>query len=324
MTIFGADMSHYDSPPAGSRLVAEGFSFITHKAGGDANDTELGAWWNGVKGSRGQLLPGAYWVLYPGSPTSRADMFLSRLDDQCPGWRDGPFILQIDAEIWGGDSATKPSVAECNTFADRLRAKAPKLMPIGYLPDWVYGDSVSAFRYPLWASSYVSGSGAASDLYPGDNSSHWASYGGRTPDVLQFSSSATIVGQTTCDANAYRGTLAELTNLLAPGWEIDMPFTADDLATMMNTDGVLASPAGSVNSDGTPNAYWAFATYVKDTNAKVRQLQSAVAVLAAKPGATVDVASLAADLEPLINGMTADQIKDALVSVLKGGTDSVA
>ncbi len=216
MTIFGSDVSHFDGPDTRS-MFADGIVFQTHKAGGDKDDAEIGQWWSAVRGHRGQVLLGAYWVLYPGNPAGRADAFLARLDAMCPGWRDGPFILQADCEKWNGDASTVPSVAEINAFCDRLVAKMPKLKPVGYLPDWVYGD-ISGFRYPLWSSKYVTGSGHYAALYPGDGAKQWASYGGKQPSILQYSSSATIGNQTICDANAFRGTLQELTALLAPGW----------------------------------------------------------------------------------------------------------
>ena len=107
MKAFGWDSSHYDAPDQ-HKAVAEGFSFFTHKAGGDKDDTELGTWWNYMKPYRPGVLLGAYWVQYPGNPAGRADAFIARLDSQCPGWREGPFILQVDCEIWGGDTSTKP------------------------------------------------------------------------------------------------------------------------------------------------------------------------------------------------------------------------
>lgn len=228
--IFGWDLSHYDNPSIGD-AVDEGFSFFTHKAGGDANDAEIAAWWSGVKGlSTSKALLGAYWVLYPGNGSAKADQFLARLDATCNGWRDRPFILQADCEEWSGDPGTVPSKADIKAFCDRLVARMPKLKPIVYAPEWVYGDKLSGLGYPLWASSYVSGSGFASQLYPGDDSSKWHVYSGQTPAILQFTSSAKIAGQTTCDANAYRGTLAQLTALVAPGWAEDMDLTADNLA----------------------------------------------------------------------------------------------
>jgi GH25 family lysozyme M1 (1,4-beta-N-acetylmuramidase) len=223
--IFGLDFSHYDQVPDGARVVSEGFSFMTHKAGGDKDDPELAAWWKAMKPHRGEVLLGAYWVLYPGNPVGRADAFLARLDSQCPGWRDGPFILQVDCEIWNGDTSTKPGKADIKSFCDRLKAKMPKLRPIVYASSGQYGNSLNGLGYPLWNARYPSSSaGAAATIYEhvgGDSGSGWSSYSGQVPAIWQFTSSATIAGQTTCDANAYRGTLAALTNLLAPGWEVD-------------------------------------------------------------------------------------------------------
>lgn len=218
MTILGWDQSHYDSIPDMARAYADGIRFMTHKAGGDANDAELGPWWKVAKPYRDRMLLGAYWVQYPGDPRTRADRFIARLDDQCPGWRDGPFILQTDCEIWGGDRSTLPGKSDIAAFCDRLRERMPKLRPIVYAPKWAYGNSLAGLAYPLWASAYVNGAGSAVGLYPGDGSSKWGAYSSQTPAILQYTSSATIAGQTTCDANAFRGTLTELTALLAPGW----------------------------------------------------------------------------------------------------------
>lgn len=229
MTIYGSDVSHYDASDTRA-MFGQDIVFQTHKAGGDANDAELQGWWAVVKPYRDRVLLGAYWVLYPGQPNTRADAFLSRLDSQCPGWRDGPFILQVDCEKWSGDSGTVPNKLDITTFCDRLVAKCPKLRPIVYAPNWVYGGTLKGLGYPLWASAYVTGAGSHKALYPGDSSSKWAAYSGQTPAILQYTSSATIGGQTTCDANAYRGTLTQLTQLVAPGWteEIDMALDAAD------------------------------------------------------------------------------------------------
>jgi len=229
VTIFGWDMSHFDAPSAGS-AVAEGISFLTHKAGGDRDDPEVAAWWAGVRGlDPARVLLGAYWVLYPGGPEGRADAFVARLDATCPGWRDRPFLLQVDCEKWNGDPGTVPSKAEINAFCGRLVDRMPKLRPVVYAPKWVYGNDLNGLSYPLWASSYVTGSGGFKGIYPGDGSSRWAAYSGQTPAILQYSSSATIGGQSTSDANAYRGTLAELITLVAPGWSEDMELTPENL-----------------------------------------------------------------------------------------------
>lgn len=226
-TIFGWDMSHYDAPSIGS-AIKEGYVFITHKIGGDAVDQEADDWWNQVKGTNpSQVLLGGYWVLrpdLPGSATSKADSFLAKLDAACPGWRNRPFILQVDCERWGDSSGKKmPNLAYIHAFCDRLRSKMPKLMPIVYASEGEYGDRLKGIRYPLWNARYRLGyqEGYGSELYArsgGDSGLGWNAYSGKVPAVWQFTSSAKIAGQTTCDANAFRGTLQQLVKLLAPGW----------------------------------------------------------------------------------------------------------
>jgi hypothetical protein len=309
MTIYGWDMSHYDAPGIGD-AVSEGFVFLTHKAGGDSLDDEIGAWWKGVKGLGAGVLLGAYWVLYPGSPTGRADQFLARLDATCPGWRNRPFMLQVDCEKWGGDPGTVPSKTDIKAFCDRLVAKCPKLRPIVYAPEWVYGDKLAGLGYPLWQSAYVSGSGAASKLYPGDSSSKWDPYSGQTPAILQFTSSATIAGQTNSDANAYRGTLAQLTALVAPGWTDDMSLTGEDAKTVWNAD-IIKAPDDSKNADGTPNTSWSPSSYLYWTYRAATQTRDAaqaslavVQEVAARPD--VDEVALAAALTgPVVAGIVA-------------------
>jgi hypothetical protein len=355
MTIFGWDMSHFDavSGDTAEKAIAEGFLFVTHKAGGDANDQELGAFWNEFKGHRDKLLLGAYWVVYPGNGASRADSFCNRLDTICPGWGDAPFILQLDCEKWNGDSSTVPSKSDIKAFCDRLRVRAPKLMPIVYAPEWVYGDKLNGLNYPLWASAYVSGSGTASGLYPGDSSSKWNAYSGQVPAILQFTSSAKIAGQTTCDANAYRGTLAQLTALVAPGWSEDMTFEVSDLDTMVHTDNVIKAPAGSKNSDGSDNLYWGMEGYFLNTynnvvagktyasqalalvqslgtsvsslTSQVSSLQATVNALSSTP-ADVDEDALAEALiaHGLTGGASKAEVKAAVTEVLKGGTDAAS
>lgn len=223
MTIFGLDFSHYDAVPSSSaRVVSEGFKFMTHKAGGDKNDAEIGAWWREMKPHRGDVLLGAYWVLYPGNPIGRANAFLNRLDDTCPGWDDGPFILQLDCEIWNDNPATKPGLSDIRAACNQLKHECPKLTPIVYASAGQYGNSLSGLGYPLWNARYpVSAAGPASTIYAragGNSGSGWDDYSGQIPALWQFSSRVTAIGQTTSDANAFRGTLDQLTALLAPGW----------------------------------------------------------------------------------------------------------
>jgi hypothetical protein len=348
MTIFGWDASHYDAVPSGATVVSQGFKFMTHKAGGDANDAELASWWSALKPYRDKILLGAYWVLYPGSASAKADSFLARLDSQCPGWRDGPFILQVDCEKWNGNSATVPPKSDIKTFCDRLVAKAPKLRPIVYGPKWVYGNTLDGLGYPLWASAYVTGSGTASGLYPGDSSSKWDAYSGQTPAILQFTSSATIAGQTTCDANAYRGTLDQLTALLAPGWAEDpMAFKDDFLAALKDTDVKAAlgyavwgydpgpgtggnvawpgvsdawHPGDSISPGSALGAVLSVLMSKNDpasTAGPVDRVKELKAILNAGVPAEVNVEALAAALAPLLPAVSQSDLAGALASVFR-------
>lgn len=336
MTIFGWDMSHFDAPSVGN-AIDQGIEFITHKAGGDATDTELPAWWAGVEGlDSARVLLGAYWVLYPGNPSGRADAFIARLDSACPGWRDRPFILQADCEKWNGDPTTVPSLAEIKAFCARLVAKMPKLRPIVYAPQWVYGNALSGLGFSLWASSYVSGSGGFKALYPGDGSSRWNEYSGQAPAVLQFTSSATIGGQTTCDANAYRGTKTQLEALVAPGWSTDMPLTSADAQLVVDTllDTVLPFPYDAANP-------WRkirdLLRYIPSKDVIDNQLTpdfaEVLAAIAAIPAApAIDAAALAAALVPALLAalpagmLTAEQVTTIVVAgmktVLRDGVDA--
>lgn len=339
MTIYGSDVSHFDRPDTRA-MFAEGIAFQTHKAGGDSNDLTLGTWWNLVKPFRDRALLGAYWVLYPGNPAGRADQFIARLDALCAGWRDAPFLLQIDAELWNGNQATKPSVAECNAFADQLKARMPKLTPVGYLPSWVYGSAVSSFRYPLWASSYVGGSGSWRTLYPGDNSSHWNAYGGKTPAILQYSSSATIGGQTFSDVNAFRGTLAELTALVAPGWTTQ---GVDTMSAEDARDGFMQVLWDAAHASRNDTTYTSAAAGDQQRMRQARDLLKEIIggpvdqsiLLAAIRSDSVDVGQLAAALattlgpqlssEIDVSGVEIDQAKlEAALRAVLGSLDNRA
>jgi GH25 family lysozyme M1 (1,4-beta-N-acetylmuramidase) len=332
VTIYGVDLSHYDNPNV-RRALDEGFSFMTHKAGGDQLDPELAAWWGNVRTlPEDRMLLGAYWVLYPGNPAGRADAFLTRLDSQCPGWRDrDAFILQADCEKWGGDPSTMPGRSDIQTFCDRLHTRTG-LVPVVYAPRWAYGDTLTGLDYPLWASSYVAGSGAASSLYPGDTSSRWAAYSGQTPVILQFTSSATIAGQTTCDANAHRGTLTDLKALVTgvsmnwtddiipnPSWRGDAKTNPTVTATFALSDMWTQAHAASAG----------VAALAKQVTALTNSLLTAIQAVAAKdfvdehalaeamiPGV---VAGVAAQLQAAADSVSQDEVTTAVIQAFRAG-----
>jgi hypothetical protein len=310
---WGVDKSHYDASGGTAQIVSEGFTFMTHKAGGDANDAELAAWWSGAKGYRPNILLGAYWVLYPGHGSGAGDSFVARLDSQCTGWRDGPFILQLDCEEWGGDPSTKPSVSDIRACANRLRVLCPKLMPIVYAPRWAYANTLTGLGFPLWSSAYTSVKGTAAAIYPGDSYSGWSAYSGIVPSIAQFSSTATVAGDSTTDVNCFKGTLPELGQLLAPGWETaDMSFEDDQVPVKYPTQDPANPTWTGPNALGDTHDKAAEALVrVKDLQTSVSAVTTAVAgvksMLTAGVTATVDVAALAAALDALLPPVTVSE-----------------
>jgi len=211
---WGWDASHYDAPPT-SR---DGISFYTHKAAEGHKfykDAEYAQSLNAAR-SLGIPILGSYFVNHPGAVADQADWWVSIVNNETPWWRQVPFIWQIDAEKFDYMSRA-PSLSEINALGDAVCAQAgcPASSVIVYAPKWLYGDTLKGLRYRLWASSYGTNPAVPyRDAYPGDGSSRWGAYSGQTPIILQYGSRTTIAGQTTCDANAYRGTLAQLTTLL--------------------------------------------------------------------------------------------------------------
>lgn len=303
MTIFGWDASHFDAVPDGAKVVSSGIAFTTHKAGGDASDGKLAAWWAAMRPYRDRVLLGAYWILRPdlqASATASADAFLTRLNGQCPGWQSGPFILQADCEIWNQNAATKPSQAYITTFCNRLASAVPKLRPIVYASHGQYGNSLAALDYPLWNANYPSNAlGSPQTLYAhagGDAGPGWLSYSGQTPIIWQFAETATIAGQTTCDADAFRGTLAELITITSPGWETDVAVTAQDITNI--AQGVASKLYNDLNTPASGLA-------------KIQGLSEQRIVSAVLAGVTAALAAVGNQL------VTQDQLNQAVYAALK-------
>lgn len=211
MTIFGADMSHYDSP----LTARDGLDFYTHKAAEGHKfyrDTEYKPSLDAAR-ALGIPVMGSYFVNHPGTVADQADWWVSIVNADTPWWRDcDAWIWQIDAEKFDYMSRA-PNLTEINALGDAICARTgcPASSVVAYAPEWLYGDTLKGLRYRLWASNYGSNPAVPyRQAYPGDTSTRWGAYSGQTPIILQYGSRATIAGQTTCDANAFRGTLAEL------------------------------------------------------------------------------------------------------------------
>jgi len=149
------------------------------------------------------LVPGAYLFLDAGAPgAAQADWFASRA-----GNLDG-FAIAADFER-APDGP--PSVQQARACVARLRQHYPG-HPVGlYAPHWFTGGEDLTFGDWLWASSYVIGTGSPQALYAKVPGVFWAQYGGRSPLMLQFTSSARVPGVPgPCDCSAFKGTQADL------------------------------------------------------------------------------------------------------------------
>jgi peptidoglycan hydrolase-like protein with peptidoglycan-binding domain len=144
----------------------------------------------------------AYHFLHAGDGASQASYAYGAVGSEVP--------LMIDCEAEynsNGTLASAPQVTDVVDFVNEYRALGGKTYLL-YLPHWYWqGDMGSASLTPvidlgmlLVSSDYTT----YSDTGPG-----WAPYGGMTPVIWQYTSSATLNGVNNVDFNAYMGTLAD-------------------------------------------------------------------------------------------------------------------
>lgn len=216
MTLFGWDASDFDwarGPMDLDAARADGIDFFTHKAT-EGTSTKHVRYGQAMNRARAAGIPflGAYIVIRSGNVAAQVDYFLSYLDGQTPWWRAMPeFFIQVDLEHWDYDQVSPgQGVAAC----ELLRQRSGKRVVL-YAPQWAYGNTIGGDD-PLWASAY-GGNPAVPyrQAYPGDgDGKRWQAYSGRTPVFLQYGSTTVIGRQGTCDANAFRGSLADLRQLI--------------------------------------------------------------------------------------------------------------
>ena len=195
----------------------------------------------------------AYHFLHAGNGSGQASYAHGVVGSDVP--------LMIDCEATynsNGTLASAPQVSDIVDFINQYRALGGKTYLL-YLPHWYWqGDMGQASLAPvidlgmlLVSSDYTT----YSDSGPG-----WAPYGGMTPAIWQYTSSATVNGVPNVDMNAYQGTLAD--------------FQAQV------TTGAGAGPAVNANSDPTLTE--------GDSGAAVQTLQTRLNVWGANPALAVD------------------------------------
>jgi hypothetical protein len=251
VTEFGWDASHYDgvlTTTILARAKAEGIAFFSHKIGeglldseGVHDDTALAAARNaGIECLAGYLVPRSNTDV-----NGQVDYWLKLAADGEPWWPTFPgWAWQVDLERWPYDNV---AAATGVAAARRLRDKTGRPVLL-YASHGQYWDELAGWDGPLWNADYTSrtASGFVA-MYPGDEwtplhstwRGGWSPYSGKMPTILQYTSSATIAGLTTCDANAFRGTYAQLKDLFSGG-RPDVDLTDPVPATGQNVGTVLS------------------------------------------------------------------------------------
>lgn len=197
MTFFGHDVSSYNpnyQPVAGELLM------IKASEGAHTKDASFATLLARAKAVG--ALPVAYHFLHSDStPQAQAQNIAG-----VPGIQHVPIMVDVEKE-----GTSFPNVAQCAQFVDACRALGLTVKLV-YLPKWYWQSigspgltALSTRGLSLVSSNYPGGSG-----YPGDSGSGWAGYGGMTPLIWQYS-------DTPLDEDAFKGTRAQLQELLYPG-----------------------------------------------------------------------------------------------------------
>jgi hypothetical protein len=261
--VWGWDTSHYDgvlSVAVMRQAKAEGIEFVTGKIGeGGSYDDPLDTINLTAARDAGMPLVGGYYVPRS-SPSIAAQVAncIALADKSEPWWRTfAGWFWQVDLERWPTDSVPASVGIEFGLALGKATGK-PVVM---YASRGQYGNGLAGWPGHLWNAHYPSSREAPfKALYPGDDFIGWTAYSGKVPLILQYASTATIAGRTTCDANAFRGTLAELTKAIMGGTDMTT-LDAGDAKVVWYTKNLP-----SANPTMTP------ATALLDTQIDVRSL----------------------------------------------------
>ncbi|MFC3453988.1 glycoside hydrolase family 25 protein [Amycolatopsis speibonae] len=214
MITFGLDISHHQDLALDlAQCRRDGCEFVFLKAteGATFTDSEFAA--NLAEARAAGLLVAAY--IYQRAGVSAA-AHVERVKAVVP--RDVPVIPDVEAG--------SGSLALTRDLINGLRAAGYRV-PLLYLPVWYWrelGSPSLGGLPPLWSSRYPDNIvGTLADEWANVPAHYWNGYGGLPVAVLQFTSSSRIAGHQPLDANAFRGTRAELAALLGgQGQEDDM------------------------------------------------------------------------------------------------------
>lgn len=207
--IFGVDVHpQFQAGLDIERVRSEGFDFLAAKVSQGTTTYNSMDWLR--RGQECGLLCLGYHYLEPGNEVAQARVFAAQL--RAAGV---PGMLDAEYPLANGDTLTVPGI---RSFLTAVRSFGGQV-PLVYLPHWYWqrmGSPDLSGLPGLWASSYVTGSGFASDLIESVTPRYWASYGHLPVAVLQFTDEGLVAGQS-IDVDVFPGTRDELAALLAGG-----------------------------------------------------------------------------------------------------------
>lgn len=167
---------------------------------------------------------GGYHCLAHGSAASierQVDLFLTLINNN-GGVNPGYWMIDVEPFPELKNRGMAPLLDDVLRFEDLWLSKTNGVPLLHYIPKWYWEEwgspSLSSIHGPLVASNYpVSASQAYTSLYArdgGDSGPGWQPYGGKTPSLWQFASSASIPGIAgNADCNAFKGTVSDFVKL---------------------------------------------------------------------------------------------------------------
>ncbi|MFY1625320.1 hypothetical protein ACN268_19275 [Micromonospora sp. WMMD735] len=226
MTLFGWDASDYD---VGRGLTAHrvraarvaGIDFMTYKGTEQSRAGTFHSQYYGVMltAAKEAGIPflGMYVVVHSEvAVADQVDTAVTYADRHTPWWRSyDRFFWQIDLERWPTDDV--PSTVGVDA-ARELQERTGRVA-VMYASRGQYGSDELGTA-PRWNANYPY---QVAESFPeayrragGDSGPGWVRYGRpeATPRIWQFTDSAIIGHQHTCDADAFRGTVDEFAEMI--------------------------------------------------------------------------------------------------------------
>jgi lysozyme len=212
MTVLGIDVSKWQAGLSLASVKAQGYRYVIAKCteGQGYVDPEYDAFRAQAVGAQ-TLFAAYHWLWSDSTASAQAHNLASHIGDK-------RIPVMIDCEPvedppGSGHYISTPDLPKCAAFRDECHARGMRVTLL-YLPHWYWQwiRSPSLATWTVVASIYGPNNvGTGTDLYPGDGSTRWDAYGGRTPALLQFGSRGRINGYPDdVDLDAWRGTFADL------------------------------------------------------------------------------------------------------------------